>query len=81
MFAGGALAAFAAPSILQATALAGPLADAVTLGAAGAVDLVALVVAVTLPHALAPARAAEMQRRAQQRRLRPRRRSARSHGS
>jgi hypothetical protein len=59
VFAGGALAALAAPSILQATTLAGPLADAFTLGAAGAVDLVALIVAITLPHALAPARAVE----------------------
>ena len=58
VFAGGALAALAAPSILQAAdALAGPLADAATLAAAGVVDLVALVIAVTLPHALARKRA------------------------
>jgi hypothetical protein len=59
VFAGGALAALAAPAVLQATTLAGPFADAATLAAAGAVDLVALVVAITLPHALAPTRAPE----------------------
>lgn len=60
VFAGGALAALAAPSILQAAnTFAGPMADAATLAAAGAVDLVALVIAVTLPHALARRRAVE----------------------
>lgn len=56
VFAGGALAALLAPSLLQAaSAFAGPYSDAATLAAAGAVDLIALVIAVTLPHALAPA--------------------------
>ncbi|MDE2361571.1 MAG: MFS transporter [Hyphomicrobiales bacterium] len=56
VFAGGALAALVAPSLLQAAAtLAGPFADAATLGAAGVVDLLGLVLAVTLPHALAGA--------------------------
>jgi hypothetical protein len=60
VFAGGALAALAAPSILQlAGDLAGPMADAATLAAAGAVDLIALIIAVTLPHALSPLRKAE----------------------
>lgn len=57
VFAGGALAAFVAPWLLQAaSAYAGPFVDAATLGAAGLVDLVALVIAITLPHALAPGR-------------------------
>ena len=58
VFGGGALAALAAPSILQLAAnLAGPLADAAILTTAGAVDLAGLVVAVSLPHALASRRA------------------------
>lgn len=58
VFAGGALAALLAPGVmLFAGQWAGPFADAATLAAAGLVDLVALVIAVTLPHALAPRRA------------------------
>ncbi|MCC0002691.1 MAG: hypothetical protein H6871_06825 [Methylobacteriaceae bacterium] len=58
VFAGGALAALLAPGLmLFAGEWAGPFADAATLAAAGLVDLVALVIAVTLPHALAPQRA------------------------
>jgi len=58
VFAGGALAALLAPGVMFfAGEWAGPFADAATLAAAGFVDLVALVIAVTLPHALAPARA------------------------
>jgi hypothetical protein len=60
VFAGGALAALAAPSILQlAATLAGPFADAATLAAAGGADLFGIVIAVTLPHALAPMRKAQ----------------------
>ncbi len=56
VFAGGALAALFAPALMWlAGETAGPFADAATLAAAGVVDLVALVIAVTLPHALAPA--------------------------
>ena len=58
VFAGGALAALFAPGVMFFTAeWAGPFADAATLAAAGLADLVALVIAVTLPHALAMARA------------------------
>lgn len=58
VFAGGALAALLAPAImLLAGEIAGPFVDAATLAAAGAVDIVALIIAVTLPHALAPAKA------------------------
>ena len=60
VFAGGALAALLAPTIMQAaSSLAGPFVDAATLAAVGATDLAALVVAVTLPHALAKPRVAE----------------------
>lgn len=63
VFAGGALAALAAPTLLQlASEFGGLYADAVTLAGAGAVDLIALVIAVTLPHALAPANAVERPR-------------------
>lgn len=56
VFAGGAVAAFAAPLLLQlASDHAGPLADAWALAAAGGVDLLALGVAIFLPHALARA--------------------------
>ena len=52
VFAGGAAAALLAPTLLQwANDVAGPLADAYALAAAGGVDLLALVVAVFLPHA------------------------------
>lgn len=58
VFAGGALAAFAAPALLQmAGDKAGPFADAWALAAAGGVDLLALLVAIFLPHALARPRA------------------------
>ena len=58
VFAGGALAALLAPGVmLFAGEWAGPFADAATLAAAGLVDLIALIIAVTLPHALAPQRA------------------------
>lgn len=58
VFAGGALAALLAPGVMFfAGEWAGPFADAATLAAAGLVDLVALIIAITLPHALAPQRA------------------------
>ncbi len=54
VFAGGAVAALAAPTLLQlASDHAGPFADAWALAAAGVVDLLALLVAIFLPHALA----------------------------
>ena len=63
VFGGGALAALAAPTILQlASNLTGPLADAAVLTAAGAVDLAGFVVAVSLPHALAAGGAAKSSR-------------------
>lgn len=63
VFGGGALAALAAPWLLQAAGeFGGPFVDAATLGAAGLVDLVALVIAVTLPHALTASRKEDVQR-------------------
>ncbi|MFV0279924.1 MAG: hypothetical protein ACK5JM_04075 [Rhodoblastus sp.] len=57
VFAGGALAALFAPGLLLlAGEYAGPFVDAAALAVAGLVDLLALLVAVMLPHALAPVR-------------------------
>ncbi|MFO1116400.1 MAG: MFS transporter [Beijerinckiaceae bacterium] len=57
VFAGGALAAVLAPPALQfAGSLAGPFVDAATLVGAGIADLAGLILAVTLPHAIAPPR-------------------------
>ncbi|MDE2578346.1 MAG: hypothetical protein KGL46_06050 [Hyphomicrobiales bacterium] len=56
VFAAGALAALLAPLLMQAaTSFGGPFVDGYALAMAGLADLLGLLVAIMLPHALAPA--------------------------